>query len=158
MYCVSVDGWGIIRNMDSQLQVLANGAVYDHSVKRIVNSKNVTTKITQSNAVDYLSARERKREKLIRAQLSRRTSGARDGYDAVAIASGDLWEQVVLNDKEDAEKRRKMWLSVGKQAGVLSEGVQTSDKTGSSVTLAGGDVSKLLDVISQVIGARQDTR
>ncbi len=137
-------------------KILANGAVYDLDRGRIVSGANITTKITPENAIAYNRRRQEKTAHMIRQGLVK-ASGSASAYEAIALGAEHLYRGV-LDPTEDLEKRRKAWLSVGKQAELLSEGVQTSDKTGSSVTLAGGDVSKLLDVISQVIGARQDTR
>jgi hypothetical protein len=61
------------------LRVLANGAVYDMRRKRIVNSKNVTTKITEENAIEYQS----RRVELKRAAVAR-------GANAVANQGGSV--------------------------------------------------------------------
>ena len=138
-------------------KVLANGAVYDLDKGRIVaNPGGGKSAITRENASAYLRKRQEKTAHMIRQGLIK-ASGSASAYEAIALGAEHLYRGV-LDPTEDLEKRRKAWLSVGKQAELLSEGVQTSDKTGSSVTLAGGDVSKLLDVISQVISSRQDTR
>lgn len=52
----------------SHLRTLSNGAIYDTRIGRIVNSKNVTTKITPENSADMQSRyRELKRGALMRA-------------------------------------------------------------------------------------------
>src|SRR5688572_15202459 len=69
------------------LRVLANGAVYDMQKKRIVNSKNVTTKITTENAVALQSRQvELKREALMRAA------------NAVAVQGGGVDGRAMLGD------------------------------------------------------------
>ena len=151
----------MIEDMSEQVVELVpakNGVLRSPITGRIVSARGIANPITRENSNAFHRLREEKKERLIRAQLHKRTPSARDGYDAVAIASGDLWEQVVLDKDEDAEKRRKMYLSIGKQAGVLTDVVQTSDNNGSSITLAGGDVSTLLEMVAKVLDAKRDTR
>ncbi len=142
--------------MQGQLIPARNGVLRDSITGKIVSGAGAVTKITSENSIAYHRRRQEKTAHMIRQGLIK-ASGSASAYEAIALGAEHLYRGV-LDPTEDLEKRRKAWLSVGKQAELLSEGVQTSDKAGSSVTLAGGDVSKLLDVISQVIGARQDTR
>lgn len=139
-----------------QLIPAKNGVLRDAVTGRIVANPGATSNITRENASALQRRRQEKTAHMIRQGLIK-ASGSASAYEAIALGAEHLYRGV-LDPTEDLEKRRKAWLSVGKQAELLSEGVQTSDKTGSSVTLAGGDVSKLLDVISQVISSRQDTR
>ena len=70
------------------LRVLSNGAVYDMNKKRIVDSRNVTNKITSQNAADYVVARqEAKRERLMFAANAVAAQGG--GVDGRAL-TGDL--------------------------------------------------------------------
>jgi len=70
------------------LRVLANGAVYDMNRKRIVDSRNVTTKITSENAVALQSRQqELKRAALVKAANAVAEQGGSVNGSALA---GDL--------------------------------------------------------------------
>lgn len=143
--------------MQVQLIPARNGALRDPNTGRIVAMPGGgKSAITPANSGAYHRARIEKTARHIREGLAR-ASGGVSAYEAIGKGAEELYREV-LNPEQDLEKRRKAWLSVGKQAGLMAETAQTLDNGQSSVTLAGGDVSKLLDVISQVIGARQDTR
>lgn len=137
-------------------KVLANGAIYDLDKGRIVSGANITTKITHENAIAYNRRRQEKTAHHIRQGLIR-ASGSVSSYEAIALGAEHLYRGV-LDPTEDLEKRRKAWLSVGKQAELLSDSVQAPQNNGSSVTLTDDHVGKLLDVISQVMSERQVTR
>lgn len=67
------------------LRTLKNGAIYDMDKKRIVSSKDVTTKITTDNAVLYQSQRlERKRE------VARAAANEAVERDDWKVAYGDM--------------------------------------------------------------------
>jgi hypothetical protein len=104
------------------LRVLANGAVYDMNKKRIVNSKNVTTKITTENAVDFQSRRqELKREALAKAANAvANQGGSVDGrlYDSPfayveAIGEAMTMKALTVNDPKAVDAARFIFTETG---------------------------------------------
>ena len=112
--------------------------------------------ITPATSGAYHRARVEKTARLIRAGVAR-AAGTVSAFEAIALGAEKLYEGA-LNPSEDLEKRRKTWLSVGKQAGLLTDVVQSSDNGQSSITLAGGDVSALIELVTKVIEAQHPTR
>lgn len=132
------------------LRVLANGAVYDMQKKRIVDSRNVTTKITSENAVDFQSRRqELKRAALARAANAVAMQGggvdgrAMDGDLAYVEAIGEAMtmKALTINDPKAVDAARFIFAETG-----ISERQVESDN-GAAASVAQVLGSMLLEVV-----------
>lgn len=104
------------------LRVLANGAVYDMNKKRIVDSKNVTNKITSQNAADYAAARqEAKRARLMTAANAVAAQGGGvDGRELTgdlafveAIGEAMTMKALTVNDPKAVDAARFLFQETG---------------------------------------------
>jgi hypothetical protein len=104
------------------LRVLANGAVYDTSIGRIVSSKNVTTKITPERSVELQSRnRELKRERLmLAANAVAAQGGGVDGRELVgdlafveAIGEAMTMKALTVNDPKAVDAARFIFQETG---------------------------------------------
>lgn len=104
------------------LRVLSNGAVYDTRIGRIVNSKNVTTKITSENAVAMQSQRvEMKRQALARAANAVAAQGGGvDGREmqgdwafVEAIGEAMTMKALTVNDPKAVDAARFLFQETG---------------------------------------------
>lgn len=104
------------------LRVLANGAVYDMNRKRIVDSRNVTTKITSENAVALQSLQqERKRQALMRAaNRVAAQGGSVDGSEMTgdlafveAIGEAMTMKALTVNDPKAVDASRFIFQETG---------------------------------------------
>jgi hypothetical protein len=104
------------------LRVLSNGAVYDMNKKRIVDSRNVTTKITSENAVALQSLQqERKREALAKAANAVAAQGGGvDGRELTgdlafveAIGEAMTMKALTVNDPKAVDAARFLFTETG---------------------------------------------
>jgi len=104
------------------LRVLSNGAVYDMVKKRIVDSRNVTTKITKENAVALQSRQqELKRQALIRAANAVAAQGGGvDGREmqgdmayVEAIGEAMTMKALTVNDPKAVDAARFIFQETG---------------------------------------------
>ncbi len=104
------------------LRVLSNGAVYDTIKGRIVNSKNVTTKITKENAVALQSRQqELKRQAMIRAANAvAEQGGGVDGRELTgdlafveAIGEAMTMKALTVNDPKAVDAARFIFQETG---------------------------------------------
>ncbi len=139
----------------SHLRVLANGAVYDMNKKRIVDSKNVTTKITSESAVLMQSRQqELKREALRRAANAVAAQGGSvDGRELTgdmafveAIGESMAMKALTVGDPKAVDAARFLFTEIG-----ISEKkeVKQEEDTG-----AGADLMRALADIAGAV-ARQ---
>jgi hypothetical protein len=104
------------------LRVLSNGAVYDMNKKHIVDSKNVTTKITSQNAVDFVAHRqEAKRQALAKAANAVAFQGGGvDGRELTgdlafveAIGEAMTMKALTINDPKAVDAARFVFQETG---------------------------------------------
>ena len=107
-----------------------NGALRDPKTGRIVSGANITTKISNDNSIALHRARKEKTEAAIRAAIAR-GAGTKSSIAAIALGAEVMFSKV-LDDEYDLDKRRKAWLSIGRQAGLLTDHVQSVDNSGQS--------------------------
>lgn len=137
------------------LRVLSNGAVYDMRKKRIVDGKNITTKITSETAIAMQSRQqELKREALIRAANAVAAQGGGvDGRELTgdmafveAIGESMAMKALTVGDPKAVDAARFLFTEIG-----ISEKkeVKQDDDPG-----AGGDLMRALADIAGAL-ARQ---
>lgn len=144
----------------SHLRVLANGAVYDMNKKRIVNSKNVTTKITSENAVALQSRQqEMKREALTRAANAvAEQGGTVDGREFAgdmafieAIGEAMTMKALTVNDPKAVEAARFIFRETG-----ISERDETSTAKDNESALAALGREAIAQLLARAQQQRDD--
>lgn len=122
------------------LRVLSNGAVYDMNKKRIVDSRNVTTKITAQNAVALQSRQqELKRQAMIRAaNRVAEQGGSVDGSElrgdlafVEAIGEAMTTKALTVNDPKAVDAARFVYQETG-----IAENRAADDAPGNQDALA----------------------
>lgn len=136
----------------SHLRVLANGAVYDMNKKRIVDSKNVTTKITSESAVLMQSRQqELKREALRRAANAVAAQGGSvDGRELTgdmafveAIGESMAMKALTVGDPKAVDAARFLFTEMG-----ISEKKEAKQEEDSG---AGADLMRALADIAGAV-------
>lgn len=104
------------------LRVLANGAVYDMRKKRIVDSRNVTTKITSENAVALQSRQQELKRAALRkaANAVAAQGGSVDGSKmqgdyayVAAIGEAMTMKALTVNDPKAVDAARFIFTETG---------------------------------------------
>lgn len=128
-----------------------NGSLKDPETGHFLPGVKPKTAIAdRSHSLALHRAKKEKRENAIRAAIRDRTPDAKNGLHAVAIAAGIMWEDV-LDPEKDLDKRRKAWLTIGRQAGILEDGVQTLDNdTVQSLAIA-DSLLAVRDIIHELV-------
>ena len=106
-----------------------NGVLRDARTGKIVSGANAINAITKETSSAYHRARKEKTEAAIRAAIAR-GAGTKSSIEAIALGA-EVMFQKVLDDEYDLDKRRKAWLSIGRQAGLLTDHVQSVDNSAS---------------------------
>lgn len=102
----------------------------DARTGKIVSSAKAANVITKETSAAYHRARKEKTEQAIRAAIAR-GAGTKSSIEAIALGA-EVMFQKVLDDEYDLDKRRKAWLSIGRQAGLLTDHVQSVDNSSQS--------------------------
>lgn len=144
-------------------KVLANGAIYDMEKGRIVaNPGGGSHAITSATARGMLQKRQAKQAARLREQIAKETQAITNvklsgSADAVAVAGGMLWAEVVLNADAYPRDRLDAWERLGKHAGILADPRQAEAAAGTSVSDVTDLVAALSGFVAQVRAARSDT-
>ncbi len=122
--------------------------------------------ITSANARDMQQKRKDKAARLLRARIADETGKVsslpiKDGAEAVAEAGGILWAETVLNPEAYARDRLEAWQSIGRAAGVLSDGKQVqqdapavADVTSALYALGAGAADAIIALLREQSQAR----
>ena len=108
--------------------------------------------ITSANAHDMQEARKQATARKIREELSRRSGGAKPSA-AVALAAGDLWEQVVMSKDANPRYRYDTWRGLASAAELLAD--RRESVTGEGVTVQiGADLAR--ELVAALLQSRKD--
>ena len=118
----------MILGMDGTI-ITSNGSAKDPATGHFLPGHKPSTAISdRSRSLALHKARKEKTEAAIRAAIAR-GAGTKSSIEAIALGA-EVMFQKVLDNEYDLDKRRKAWLSIGRQAGLLTDHVQSVDNSG----------------------------
>lgn len=144
-----------------RLKTLKNGAVYDLDKGRIVNSKNVTTKITPERAISLSRARQEKAAKALRLRITEATNKVstvshNSSASAIADVGGILWEEIVLNPDAYPRDRMDAFEKLGKMAQLIPDGKEKSEDPAQGASNVIHAAAELVSKITQLLHASSE--
>jgi len=87
-------------------------------------------------------ARQRKTAALLRAEIAKRAGNVLP-TQAVALAGGDIWEQVVMSETAHPRYRLEAWQAIGRAAEILGDARQSAANEGITIDI-GADLAREL--------------
>lgn len=124
-------------------RVLANGAIYDRNVGRIVNASNVTNKITTETSAELSRRRRELAKKAVQAGIMEGT-GAPSVMGGVKLMSAAMAELAV---KGKGNASVKAYSEVMRMSGLAPADSKTGESDNPGITITEGALIELRKII-----------
>ena len=105
--------------------------------------------ITRDNARQMLEARQASTARKIREEIATRTGRGVRPDAAVALAAGDLWEQVVMSKDANPRYRYDTWRGIAQAAELLADRRENTRQDGVTVQIGADLARELVDKLLQ---------
>ena len=132
----------------ARVEQTSNGTIVRAANGHFLPGSRPTNVITAETARSMQTRRIEVTAARIRSELAKRT-GQIDGRiigasEAAAVAAGQMWEQIVLDDKANPRYRAETWQMIAKHAGLLGDNRQTTGNSDGITLEVGAELARAL--------------